>query len=180
MVDDGRTAYSGTHETTAFGERSSGNVLLVTIEAGGPPSIETVPTGGLRWVVVGDDRAVGSREDLTDVVRIVDGLADPDRILLKVILEGLLPAGATETLRDLEILMEARFLFSAMDRDRLIPSPADPGWIESLPAEGVEAAVARRLLALADAEPVAGVEPTPAVAVEALQLLFRLEQEATR
>lgn len=180
VADDGRTAYSGTHETTAFGERDSGNVLLVTVEAGGPPQLETVPTGGLRWVAVGEGRGVGALDDLMDVLREVEGLADPGRTLLKVVLEGLLPVGGVEVLRDLEVLLEARFLFSALYRDRLVPSPDDPGWIDRLPPEGVEAAVARRLLALAHAEPIVGTESQPAAAVEALQLLFRLVQEVER
>jgi hypothetical protein len=41
-------AYSGTHEPTKLGERDSGNVLLVEVQApGAPPQLETIPTGGL-------------------------------------------------------------------------------------------------------------------------------------
>ena len=177
LTDEGRTAYSGAHETTAFGERDSGNSLIVTIEPGEKPVIEVIPTGGLRWVVVGDDRAVGSVDDISDLLGIVDGLEEHGQTLIRVVLNGLLPAGAMEILRDLEVLLEARFLFSELDRDRLVPSPDDPGWIEALPSGGVEAVVARRLLAMADAEPVPGTDPAPAIAVEALQLLFRLHRE---
>ncbi|MBI3799521.1 MAG: DNA repair exonuclease, partial [Deltaproteobacteria bacterium] len=54
-VPDGsvRMAYSGTHEPTKFGERDSGNVLLVEIaETGAPPVVTSVRTGGLHWTVI--------------------------------------------------------------------------------------------------------------------------------
>ena len=45
-------AYSGTHETTKFGERDSGNVLLVEIASRrSPPKITSLRTGGLRWAI---------------------------------------------------------------------------------------------------------------------------------
>ena len=53
-------AYSGTHETTKFGERDSGNALLVEIASrGSTPVIESIRTGGLQWTVI--------EESLTDL-----------------------------------------------------------------------------------------------------------------
>jgi predicted phosphodiesterase len=179
IVDDGRVAYSGTHETTAFGERDSGNALLVTLQAGAAPRIEALRTGGLRWVSLGEDLTVGAADDLEDVRGIVDGLADPDAVLLRVALTGILPSGALGLLQDLEDLMAARFLFSELDLGGLIPSPDDPGWIGALAEDAVEAAVARRLLELADAGAARGELPA-AVATEALQLLYRLLREVER
>ncbi len=52
---DGAThlAYSGTHETTKFGGRDSGNVLIVEIlSPGAPPRITPARTGRLDWVAV--------------------------------------------------------------------------------------------------------------------------------
>lgn len=179
IAGDGRIAYSGTHETTSFGERDSGNALLVTLEAGGSPHIESLRTGGLRWVSLGDDRTVGSSDDLEDIKATVDGIEDPAAVLLRVALQGTLPSGALGILQDLEVLMTARFLYSDLDRERLVPSPDDPGWIGALPADAPEAAVARRLLELADASS-DGAEIPTAVATEALQVLYRLLQEVER
>ena len=48
-----RMAYSGTHETTKFGERDSGNALIVEIaEPGAAPVITPIRTGGLAWRVI--------------------------------------------------------------------------------------------------------------------------------
>jgi hypothetical protein len=179
VAEDGRTAYSGTHETTAFGERDSGNALLVTVTPGAAPETEALRTGGLRWISLGRDKEIGSKDDLTDLVTAVDGLDAPGASLVRIVLDGILPPGALEVLRDLEVLLDARVLHWELDRDRLIPSPEDPGWVGALPDGGVEAAVARRLLSLAEADP-EGAELSPVVATEALQLLYRLVQEVDR
>ncbi len=179
FAEDGRTAYSGTHETTAFGERDSGNALLVSVSPGEAPETEVIRTGGLRWLSLGRDREIGSTDDLADLMAAVDDVEDPGTALIRIVLDGVLPSGAMEILRDLEVLLEARALFWELDRDRLVPSPEDPGWIGALPDSGVEAAVARRLLALAEADP-DGAELSPVVATEALQLLYRLVQEVDR
>ena len=47
---DGRMAYCGTHETTRFGERDSGNALMVEIDGpGAAPRAWPVRTGVLEW-----------------------------------------------------------------------------------------------------------------------------------
>src|SRR5512136_869319 len=51
-----RMAYSGTHETTSFSERDSGNVLVVEIAGpGASPLVTPVRTGGLIWSVIEKD-----------------------------------------------------------------------------------------------------------------------------
>lgn len=177
--EDGRTAYSGTHETTAFGERNSGNALVVTLRPGSEPVIEPVMTGRLRWVGVGAEDEIRSADDLTDRIEEIRSLPSPDRTLLRVHLHGVMPPSAIETLRDLEALLDARFLHAELDRDRLVPSPDDPGWIDALPGGSVEAAVAQRLLGMASALP-EGAEHMPAVAAEALQLLYGLMRGVDR
>lgn len=179
IAEDGRTAYSGTHETTAFVERDSGNALVVTVQAGSEPVIEAVKTGGLRWVSLGTDDEIRSLDDLVDRVAKIRALRQPDKTLLRVCLQGVMPPSANETLQDLEALLDARFLHAELDRDRLVPSSDDPGWIDALPSGSVEAAVAQRLLEMAGAS-VDGADHSPAVAGEALQLLFGLMQEVER
>jgi DNA repair exonuclease SbcCD nuclease subunit len=52
-LSSGKAAYSGTMEPTGFGERDSGNVLIVTInKAGSIPEIESVQTNILKWVAL--------------------------------------------------------------------------------------------------------------------------------
>jgi len=179
ITEDGRTAYSGTHETTRFGERDSGNVLLVTVEAGARPDLETIDTGGLRWLEPGGGREIRSLEDLVDLAEECRKLPEPGETLLRIHLRGVMPPGATEVLDDLDALLDARFPFVDMDRDGLAPSPADSGWVDALPGDSVAAAVARRLLAMADSTgDRAGTQP--AAAAEALQLLFRLARQEER
>jgi DNA repair exonuclease SbcCD nuclease subunit len=51
-TDDGlcRMAYAGTHETTKFGERDSGNAVFVEIaQRGSPPKLTRIKTGRLDW-----------------------------------------------------------------------------------------------------------------------------------
>jgi DNA repair exonuclease SbcCD nuclease subunit len=87
-----RLAYSGTHETTKFGERDSGNALLVEITGrGSAPVIESIRTGGLEWKVI--------EESLTDV-------GDAARVREQI--ESLSDAG--KSLVDLRIWRPARLM----------------------------------------------------------------------
>lgn len=136
-----RMAYCGTHETTKFGERDSGNVLRVRIE-GGRVTTEAVRTGVLEWVTV--DEAVQAPGDIAAVRERVAKL--PDGALVRVALRGLLHANETELLRQLAD-MGGRFTVYSLDTGALRPA-AEDGWEENLPAGPVRQA-ARRLRELA-------------------------------
>lgn len=139
----GRAAYSGTHEPTAFGERESGNVLLVEIdEAGAPPRTRKLPTARLRWIV----KEGSLRETLTAI----EAERDTESALIDCRPTGFLAAGERDLVDRLDMLLKRRFLFARLDRKRLLPRPEDDGWIEELPP-GYLRETARRLRARQDA-----------------------------
>jgi DNA repair exonuclease SbcCD nuclease subunit len=131
-----RMAYCGTHETTKFGERDSGNVLRVKID--GVPRIEPVRTGVLAWHRLEERvQAAGDLAALRDRVA-----ALPERALVKVEIGGLLHAAEADLLRQMED-MRGRFLFLSVDATGLRPA-GEEGWEEMLPAGAVRLA-ARQL-----------------------------------
>lgn len=171
-----RMAYSGTHEPTKFGERDSGNVLLVELDArGAPPRLTPLRTGGLTWRTL----SVESREagDLGRARIQVEQFESPERALLDVRLTGLLYAeerGEPDRIRE---LLDARFLFGRLDADGLRPSPADADWMSSLPP-GILKDAATRLQAMASAE--GSDERTRAEAARALVELYAIAGEDRR
>ena len=65
-----RMAYSGTPETTKFGEADSGNVLVVSIAAAdAQPEIRKERTGQLRWRQVGVGETITAPGRLAEVAR---------------------------------------------------------------------------------------------------------------
>ncbi len=139
-----RTAYSGTHEPTKFGERESGNVLVVEIEGpGAVPSLRKIPTGVLSWKTL--DRDIRDRAGLDALVGEIEAWEGPEKTLLRVRLEGLLFPGAESLLDRAEEILEARFLFGRLEAEGLQPSPEDEAWVEALPAGHLREA-ARALL----------------------------------
>jgi DNA repair exonuclease SbcCD nuclease subunit len=170
-------SYSGTHETTKFGERDSGNALLVEIEArGADPKLTPIRTGGLWWKQI-EQRFV----DAGDAARLreqVESLPNPDKTLLDLRIEGVMNQEDQAELARLDDLLRARFLYSRVDTSGLAPSPDDDRWLESLPV-GVLREAAQRLQALSD--PASKAErpdyATTEVATRALLELFRMVQE---
>jgi len=125
-------AYSGTHETTNFGERDSGNVLIVEIlDPGAPPTITLVRTGRLEWMTV--ERDLRERGDLIRVREYLESLANPGNTLVDVSLSGLLMADERAELDHIEHIQHSRFLWGRLDASRLCPSPEDETWISNLP-----------------------------------------------
>jgi len=127
-----RMAYSGTHEPTKFGERDSGNVLIIEIPAAGsPPSITPVHTGCLSWVTIErESRAFG---DLARVRTEIEAIASASDTLIEVTLSGILAADDRTEVDRIEQILESRFLWGRMDASALQPSPADDTWISNLP-----------------------------------------------
>ena len=140
-------AYSGTHETTKFGERDSGNALIVEITGpGAPPTITPIRTGGLVWMSL--DREVRERGDLEQVRADLEAIGNPDTTLIDIRLGGLLMAEERTEVGRIREILEARFLAGRLDDSRLLPSPADDSWLLSLPP-GIIQATANRLREIA-------------------------------
>lgn len=174
---DVRTAYSGTHEPTRFGERDSGNVLLVEISgAGQSPRVQKLPTGGLTWTRL--DLDVRTKEDLLLAAERVDDIESPSSTLLELKLRGLLNPSGLDVLARIREIMEARFLFYRLDDNGLHPHGEDPSWMDALPS-GLLREVAQGLVRLSDpSHAVAGsTHVEPRVAARALIELHALAQQ---
>ncbi len=143
-----RTAYSGTHEATKFGERDSGNALLVEIaDAGSPPGITPVRTGGLSWLGVEED--VRNPGDIARIRERIAAMADAASTLLDIRLAGVIPPTDRQEMARLQEILAARFLWARLDTSGLHPSPDDDTWVANLPA-GVVRETAARLRTLTD------------------------------
>ncbi len=174
-----RTAYSGTHEPTRFGERDSGNVLLVDIPGPGqPPQVQRVPTGGLAWTQLDVD--VRTSDDLVQAAERIESIGDPSSTLLDVKIRGLLSPSGLEILARIREIMEARFLFYRLEDRELHPHGEDPSWMDALPS-GLLRQVAEGLMRLSDpAQAVPGGSHTdPRVAARALKELHALAQQGS-
>jgi DNA repair exonuclease SbcCD nuclease subunit len=164
-----RLAYSGTPEPTRFGERESGQVLIVEIP--GPeaaPAITTVRTGGLEWITLAAE--LGEPGDLTRLRERLEGMGNSGVTLIEVVLSGLLMAHERAELDRMEEILGSRFLWGRLDASRLRPSPEDESWIEDLPPGIIRDAATR----LRNSQNV-----SPAVAARALMELYAMAREVS-
>lgn len=166
-----RMAYSGTPETTRFGESNSGNVLVVSIAAPGTqPEIRTVRTGQLRWCQVGGGETITAPGRLAEVARQLAQMPEQDKTLVEVVLSGLLFECDQDELARIDNAC-ARYLHARIDRCRLKPAPDDHDWINHLPS-GAARIAADRLKTTAVGK---GVEAE--IATQALLELYTFAQE---
>lgn len=161
-----RTAYSGAHEPTSFGERDSGNVLMVEIAGRGEaPKITPIPTGGVSWIEIKE--TVSGREDMEAVLTRINGLPKLGKTLLRVSLAGFITPDGRELLERIKAAAEP-FLWSETDLEKLAPAPEDDSWVQSMP-EGLLREVAATVQASGE---------DPAVRARALLELYGLVAEA--
>lgn len=174
-----RMAYSGTHETTKFGERNSGNALIVEIPvAGAQPVVTPVRTGSLLWTVIEEDlREAG---DLSRIRERIATMENPASTLLELRIAGLLSAQDRDEILRLGEILTSRFLFGRVEASRVRPSPQDENWLADLPP-GLLREAASRLRELADPG-YAGGRPqgaSPEVASRALLELYAVVGETS-
>ena len=165
-----RMAYSGTHETTKFGERDSGNVLLVEIaEKGATPVITQVRISELFWRTV--EYEIKTPGYLPELRGRIEDFDYSERILLNVKLSGLFYAEEVAEIKRIEEILSSRFLYGRLDLSDLIPAPEDKNWIESLPA-GIIRETGERLKGICESRK--GSQPSPDIAARALMELYML------
>lgn len=177
-AESSRLAYSGTHETTKFGERDSGNALLVEIPARGEmPRLTPIRTGGLTWRVI--ERGLADDGDAARLRQELEAIGAADTTLLDVRLRGVLGRDDESELRRMEELLQARFLFGRLDASGAVPRPDDDRWLDELPA-GVIRETARQIRSWSDPGWVEGrpEAASPEVATRALLELYRMQREA--
>lgn len=168
-----RMAYSGTPETSSFGERDSGNVLLVEIDSpGAVPKISVIKTGKYRWETMSKEIMISG--NLTAIRSEIEGLPSPGDILLNLSLKGVLRTEDIPDLRRLEDVLQTRFAFVQIDSDALRPAPDDETWIENLPAGYIrEAAANLQKIALSN-------RSDAPIAARALLELFVISSEVSQ
>lgn len=178
---DGAThmAYSGTHETTGFSERDSGNILVVDIPApGAVPVITPVRTGNLKWKIIEKD--ILHSGDLASVRKEIESQENPELTLVQLRLKGLLATDDRDEIYRIDEILDSRFLSGRVDSSAVRPSPDDTSWLESLPP-GVLQTMAARLQLLADPQ-FTGKRPegaSPEVASRSLMELYALISEVS-
>ncbi len=166
-----RMAYSGTHETTSFGERDSGNALVVEITGhGASPIVTPAHTGGLTWMVI--EKEVREPGDLARVRRAIESHEDAGTTLVELRVKGLLAAAERDELQRIKEILASRFPFHRVDSSGLRPSPADSAWLAGLPP-GLLQNVGARLQELSDPG-YAGNRPEGASAEAASRALMEL------
>ncbi len=164
-----RLAYSGTHETTKFGERDSGNVLVVEIyERGAAPKLESVPVGRLQWKT--EETNLDREGALDSVLTGLNEIPSPESTLLRLRLNGLLYASDRAKLASVEEVISTRFLYGIVDGQSLVPAPEDDSWIESLPVGPVRQTAEKLRAQAVDSSN----EEEKAIATQALIMLFEL------
>jgi DNA repair exonuclease SbcCD nuclease subunit len=139
-----RMAYSGTHETTKFGERDSGTLLIVEIrEPGAAPVLTDHRVGQLEWLRI--EREISETGQLEAVLQELETIGRPQETLVECILRGPLFAGDDTTLRRIEQTLEEGFLYGALNDEHLTPEPAGEAWLDGIPDGYLRSAAARLL-----------------------------------
>lgn len=123
---EGRAVYSGTHETCNFGEKNSGQALLVEIaHPGATPQITPVPTGRLKWLNEELDFDLGEEAGVSVLRKALETIVDPSRTLLRIHTRGRASLEAPVLLRALEEELSLRFLHVSVEREDVASSVID-------------------------------------------------------
>jgi len=168
-----RMAYSGTPETTRFGERDSGNALIVDIaKPGAAPVVTNVKTNCLTWQLFECD--IREQGELAKIRKQIEFMENASNILLDVKISGLLVANDRGELERIEYILLSRFLMGRMEISALKPSPEDENWISGLPP-GIIREAATKLR-----DSVGGEGVSPEVASRALIEMYAIIEEVTK
>lgn len=165
-------AYSGTHEGTSFGERDSGNILIVDIsEPGVKPEVRTIPVGKLRWKII--QEALTAPGQLSEIRTAIEMMPASPSVLVQVRLSGLLFADEASEIQRVEEILHSRFLYGRVEVNNLVPAPTDDNWITSLP-RGFLRNAATKLSELANSN---ANENSRAIAARALREFYAMKKE---
>lgn len=162
---DGVTWYAGTPETDRFQRDEPGHALLVNIEAGREPQVNSIRTGRFQWLLrdwlVNDHAAFDAECD-----RLLNGI-DPSATLLQLTLTGI--TGLTDRvamLRHLEDDLSHRLRYLDVRSGNLVGRPSEDD-LATLALEGTLGAAAAKLTSRIET---AG--PDSVLAKRALERLF--------
>ncbi len=186
LGSSGRVWFSGSPEVTDFhdrypgvagGEINSGNALVVTLTSGGDCEVEEVSTG--QWAFEALHAEMADEHDVEDFLAHLDGYQAKDRTVIKYSTAGTLGLAATRALE--EGLAQREPIFAALyERTRLMDLHLEPGddELEALPLQGFARGAMTQLVEVASSHGGDISATTRDTARDAVNLLFRLSQEA--
>jgi DNA repair exonuclease SbcCD nuclease subunit len=167
-------AYSGTHETTQFGERDSGNAVIVEIaKRGAVPIFTPIKTGLLSWRTL--EHTIDQPGSLAALAQELQQITEPATTLARLQVSGILFPEDREYLARIQEMLSTRFLFGSFLASGLLPAPDGEGWIEGLPVGPFREAASK----LRHQATQAATETERMVATQALLQLFELQAKAT-
>lgn len=140
------TWYAGTPEPDRFGDAASGHALVVRASAGSESVVEPTRTGRFVWAE--HTATISSLDDLGALEsQLMDLVPSADRLLLRLVIEGSLPAEDRAGLADWRMRLEARVRYLDLDDAGLL-TRADHADIARLFTDPRLASVAERLRAM--------------------------------
>lgn len=172
-----RTVYSGTHETTKFGESPRGKALSVEIkEPESVPEINEIHTGILYWDR--QTRNIANGEDIKNLITELEQIENPESSLLELVLEGTLDVqGLTIVEEELRPMLENRYLHHRLITENLLPHPTEAE-LQQLAQTGPLREVINRISRMASPElDMSPQNINPEVAKRALSMLYSLLKE---
>ncbi len=117
-----KTVYPGTPETTKFGEKNSGNAVIVEInDSNDPPVINEINTGSLNWVK--NTETIYSEEDLLRVHSTLQEISNPENTILKLSINGITDQEIRNEIESLAANYESNFMFLDIDMHELYLQP---------------------------------------------------------
>lgn len=175
-IHEGRTAYSGAHETTKFGEDDSGQALLVEITSRGAiPRLTPVRTGSLSWQTLELDLSQGVGLEVTRVLTLAATLPHPEKTLLRLRTTGTSSDDASSLLDGLSDSLQGKgFLHVRIERNDVPRAEAEGRLAEIAASSNLISSLLRELSGPAAPAP---QSPPNAIRLATRQLLTELVME---
>ncbi len=163
-----RAWYAGTPEPTRFLDNDAGNALIVTAARAAPPRVTRVPVARGRWI--SHSAHLDGADDIVELGRWFDELADPLATLVRLEMSGMLSFSDMEALDGLLRRWEDRLVMLRRKDAELVPVGREDE-LEAIATRGYVASAIGALRAAVEAGGDRG-----ATAARALRLLYRLHR----
>ena len=171
-VDTGWREYSSDPECAEFLGACKGGAFIVQIAApGAAPSVEPVDIGHYAWI---EETAEVSDDTFGDLFSAVARRPDPDRVLLRLRLSGVLSIENMVLLESFDQMLN-RYFHHEVESEGLHIKP-EPGKIAEIVGAGLLRQAWNRLQKRAEAEPLEQQRVTE----RAMLLLYQMAKEAQR
>jgi len=117
-----RTVYSGTPETTKFGESDSGKAVIVEIENHGPkPIIQEINVGIIKWEQW--KKEISTIDDIRHIEKELTRIEQPQHRVINLYFKGVIDQEVADYLRLFESKYGQRFLYFNLIKEELYLKP---------------------------------------------------------